>query len=1262
MARRRQREETLASACAALLKTLEDDLRKAIGGDAALKAELEAEWKEARANHRTGRSFAAWRDDLVTQVGASWILSCVFVRFCEDNGLVGQPLIAGRTHEDPALDRLRHAREAEQAYYRGHPDHAEREYLRHVFASLRELPGLGPLLDERHALLWRILPRIEGGRALVAYFRRLGDDGQIKWDFTRERLDDTRFLGDLYQDLSESARKNYALLQTPDFVESFILDRTLTPALETFHAEFRTGAFRLIDPTCGSGHFLLGAFGRLVARWQREQPGLDSREVARRALDGVWGVDLNPFAVAISQFRLLVAALGACGVTSLAEAPNFAIHVVAGDSLLHGERFSKVTSNIQQRLDPDDAITHYFRHESRTEVRAVLGRPFHVVVGNPPYITPKDTALREAYRESYGSCHGKYALSVPFMERFVDLAVRGEGSTPAGYVGKITSNSFMKREFGKPLVETYFPRWDLTHVIDTSGAYIPGHGTPTVILFLRNQPPQSKEIRAVLGIRGEPSTPADPAHGRVWSAIVEQIDAPGSESLYVSTEDAERTRYSTHPWCIAGGGASDLKEALDAKADRVVRDLVATIGFGCVTGEDDLFALPKDVLARCGITPLQVRPFGVGDEMRNWEGDTSQEVLFPYSPDIALLGLLDVEGALQHLWCFRTLLGARAVFGGQSYLQAGKAWWEFHQIPPDRYRTPLSIAFAEVATHNHFVLDRGGKVFNRSAPIIKLPPGATEEDHLALLGVLNSSTACFWGRQVCHNKGGGGIGGGIASEGWEQFLVWNASKLVRMPLPTDPPSRYARRLDQLAQQLARLAPNEWLMHEDWTADEAAAIRSDWLETRSTMIALQEELDWSIYEAFGLIDEPLILQGEEPPPIQVGERAFEIIEARLISTGASQTRWFARHEACPVAEAPSRWPAEYRDLVERRIALIEFDRKIRLIEQAANKRRWNVEPWDAQLARALDDAMLERIESLPIWKSDPPRPQTTARLADLLESDERFRTMAELRTGEAAPDLGRLVAGLVTGDAVPFLPVQYLKASGMRKRADWEETWRLQRVEDPFLDRQEAILRAHFGETPAEQKRAREHVATWRTSAALTRDRGIARDSAEWKALETVRAEWRAVDAERVRAIGGDTPPVPPRYTSADFRSGTFWKHRGKLDVPKERFIAYPGLSPDGDETLLVGWAGWDHAQRAGALATLLADRQSAGWGPARLVAIVKGLDELLFWLAKWHAEDERGDLGEAYAQFVDGQLAQLGLTRDEVRAWTPATAGQEVTA
>lgn len=94
----------------------------------------------------------------------------------------------------------------------------------------------------------------------------------------------------------------------------------------------------------------------------------------------------------------------------------------------------------------------------------------------------------------------------------------------AGYVGIITANSFMKREFGKKFVEEYLPTIDLTHVIDTSGAYIPGHGTPTVILFGRNQPPSSDKVFAVLGVKGEPSKPEDPAQGLVWRSIVDAIE------------------------------------------------------------------------------------------------------------------------------------------------------------------------------------------------------------------------------------------------------------------------------------------------------------------------------------------------------------------------------------------------------------------------------------------------------------------------------------------------------------------------------------------------------------------------------------------------------------------------------------------------------------------------------------------------------------------------------------------------------------------
>ena len=84
------------------------------------------------------------------------------------------------------------------------------------------------------------------------------------------------------------------------------------------------------------------------------------------------------------------------------------------------------------------------------------------------------------------------------------------------------------------------------------------------------------------------------------------------------------------------------------------------------------------------------------------------------------------------LWRWRSTLWSRVSFGGQSYRQSGRKWWDWHQLPKDAGAS--EIAFAFVATHNHFVLDRGGKVFNQTAPLIKLPTEAGENDLLAFSG------------------------------------------------------------------------------------------------------------------------------------------------------------------------------------------------------------------------------------------------------------------------------------------------------------------------------------------------------------------------------------------------------------------------------------------------------------------------------------------------------------------------------------------------
>lgn len=258
----------------------------------------------------------------------------MFVRFLEDNELISPPRISGPLHGAGEGRGMTRARDERDLYFRSHPTDTDRDYLLAVFDDVARLPGAKEIFGP-HNLVNAYRDWLSGDAAqkLIEFFQRIDKDetGEIIHDFTDPDWD-TRFLGDLYQDLSEAARKKYALLQTPVFVEEFILERTLEPAID----EFGLDDFRMIDPACGSGHFLLGSFARVLTRWRQQEPGLSDRERVSRTLAAVHGVDLNPFAIAIARFRLLIAAMRECQITRLKDAPAFSFNLACGDSLLHG--------------------------------------------------------------------------------------------------------------------------------------------------------------------------------------------------------------------------------------------------------------------------------------------------------------------------------------------------------------------------------------------------------------------------------------------------------------------------------------------------------------------------------------------------------------------------------------------------------------------------------------------------------------------------------------------------------------------------------------------------------------------------------------------------------------------------------------------------------------------------------------------------------------------------------------------------------------
>lgn len=1176
------------------VKNLEKDLREQAESVEEVRLKLRGEYDHAFKVGRTAATWTAWRDERVTQAAVAWVLGTVFVRFCEDNGLLPDPYLAG-----PG-DRLVLAEEAEAQFFRDQPDKTLRDWLHQGFDAIAGTQAGKSLFDRRHNPLYQIPMSHDEAKNLIAFWRRRGETGGLVHDFTDPEWD-TRFLGDLYQDLSEAARKTYALLQTPEFVEEFILDLTLTPAI----AEFGHDVVKMIDPTCGSGHFVLGAFHRLLKEWEQHAPNRDPHERVRLALDAVHGVDINPYAVAIARFRLLVAALRACDFKTLLDATGhaFPVNLAVGDSLIRDRQLDLLA-------ETDSLAGFKYATEDVQEHPGILeeGR-YHVVVGNPPYISVNDKSLKELYRQIYSSCISTFTLSVPFAQRFFELGKRAQADqSGAGYVCQITSNAFMKREYGEALIKEFFGhKVELTHVIDTSGVYLPGHGTPTVILAGRSRSVgNSSTVRTVRSVRGEPKPPVDAAKGLVWQAIVRQLFSPGSSSEWVTADDLDRQRYFRRfPWILQDGGLELVEKLREASARRL-EDAVEVIGRTTHTGLDDAFFLPRPAARTAGVE-AQCVPLIRGPGVRDYVAESDTVAIFPYD-EAGNRAELNAAGS-QLLWPSRTALRKRVDFG-KSPEERGLRWFDHSMFFASRYAASLSVCFTDLASHGHFALDFGGSLFDRTAPAIKLPRQVGEDAYRGLLGVLNSSSACYWLKQLCYPKGGdpiGDDGARVSAEQWHDRYQFTATNMQRLPLPAAYPLELSREIDGLTQRLATVSPAAVATSGVPTREQLAAARNEWHAVRARMIALQEELDWQVYSLYGLLDEELTAPAGSVPELKLGERAFEIVLARKMRDEGLETQWFERHKSKPITELPAHWSPEYRAIVERRIAVIEGNRNIGLIERPECKRRWATDGWEVMQRKALRDWLLDRCEARELWYHhvdglEQPRPLTTAQLADELRRDADVLTVAGLYA--PGQDLGKVIADLVADEHVPHLAALRYKDSGLAKRADWEQVWGLQRAEDALPD-------------------------------------------------EAAKREFR-------KQI-----PVPPKYTSADFLKGSYWKHRGKLDVPKERFVSYPGASRDGDPSLLVGWAGWDHREQAQALATLIVAReQEDGWAADRLLPLVAGLREILPWVRQWHGEFDPewgASPADIYAGFLAETTNRLHLTDEALSSWRPpkATRGRK---
>ena len=165
----------------------------------------------------------------------------------------------------------------------------------------------------------------------------------------------------IYQQFARSSAADDAHTQGLHYTPVELVHLTLDPVFEALPV-----SARVIDPTCGSGAFLVEAFRRLV--WKRTQGEAASRSIVRDVLyKQLYGIDINRSALGIAAFSLYLAAL------ELDEEPVQDIQDLKFHRLIGVTLFEADTVH-------DDLPS------------LVTERPFDAVVGNPPWTFVKRVA------------------------------------------------------------------------------------------------------------------------------------------------------------------------------------------------------------------------------------------------------------------------------------------------------------------------------------------------------------------------------------------------------------------------------------------------------------------------------------------------------------------------------------------------------------------------------------------------------------------------------------------------------------------------------------------------------------------------------------------------------------------------------------------------------------------------------------------------------------------------------------------------------
>ena len=573
-------------------------------------------------------------------------------------------------------------------------------------------------------------------------------------------------------------KKAGGVYYTPQFIVDYIVEHTVGE-LTKGKSPLEVSGLRILDPACGSGSFLLGAYQKLLD-WHRdwyiehlvpvfkekgsvtapevqallpEPPGeqkgrkgtprdlpiykvsdgdesrvrsgwkLTTAERKRILLNNIYGVDIDTQAVVVTKLSLLLKVLEeeseetvSRQLTLFAERALPSLHQnIKCGNSLIGPDFFTQKQIYPFNFNEQKRINPFDWKSEFPDVMAAGG--FDSVIGNPPYVRQESLkGVKEYFQTHYTAYHGTADLYVYFIEKGMSLL------RPGGIFSYIVANKWLRANYGTAL-RRYLKKRQIEEIVDFGDLPVFQQATTyPCILRVSNAPP-THEFRV---------------------SKVETLSYPSLE-VYVTEHShlVDPAILDEGGWTLTDRRTEDLLRKLRERGTPLERYVMGQIYYGIKTGLNKAFVIDEktqDQLIREDPKSAEIiKPFLVGKDIKRYSKLKSSNFLILIPNGWTKRESGEIKNKLKWLQeKYPAISHHLAPFSEEAENRddQGEYWWELR--PCDYYEIfeKPKIIYPEICQKPEFTLDESNFYTNNKCFII---PRSDQY----LLGILNSRLMHF---------------------------------------------------------------------------------------------------------------------------------------------------------------------------------------------------------------------------------------------------------------------------------------------------------------------------------------------------------------------------------------------------------------------------------------------------------------------------------------------------------------------------------------